>query len=427
MAHENDVNLPDPLLVDQYERMKPLFAEAAEQLRRVIVGALGKISDRLLVRGSLEPIRIKELTSLARKAERNGWSADSAISHASDMIGARIVCPNLNDVYRIAELLKESLVFDDPPPEAQDYIKTPKASGYRALHLNVRLDVGHPFPTYRFGCEIQVRTMLQHVWSELTHADLYKKGETLPTDLRERATDLATQLAAADQIAQRIRDRVSEERIPAELRPNLRRLSADGIAYLFATTFGRNPAEYIVRETLESSRQLGLASLEPLAGVLQDPEVRSEVEHAYRQVAGWPPSPEDVFLVLPAAAAQGIKVAKKAARRAAREARAEIDRMATSEMLLELPADFESFLDELRSEEIDIAALARMFGTTTNCLVCSAEIVQADALDAAISDHYGVEPDGQVESIIWNSGVEVGHFDHPHLCAYHGDQADKND
>ena len=255
MAHENDVNLPDPLLVDQYERMKPLFAEAAEQLRRVIVGALGKISDRLLVRGSLEPIRIKELKSLARKAARNGWSADAAISHASDMIGARIVCPNLNDVYRIAELLKESLVFDDPPPEAQDYIKTPKASGYRALHLNVRLNVGHPFPTHRFGCEIQVRTMLQHVWSELTHADLYKEGETLPTDLRERATDLATQLAAADQIAQRIRDRVSEERIPAELRPNLHRLSADGIAYLFATTFGRNPRSisYAKRSSLHAS------------------------------------------------------------------------------------------------------------------------------------------------------------------------------
>lgn len=416
----------DPALAELYENSKPLLQTAEDHLRRMVLDALGKISNSLLVRGRIAGLRIKSLDSLARKAERNGWSPSSAISNAPDMIGARIVCPNIDDVYRVVELVKEETAFNDPP-EIQDYIKHPKSSGYRAIHVNLRIDIFRRLHPHRFGCEIQVRTMLQDVWSELTHEDMYKEGSALPPDLKDRAGDLARQLAAADDIAQRIRNRVSEERLPPDLKPSLDTLSEDGLTYLFAATFGRSPAHYIVAGALEAVKTAGLNSLRPLETALQEAALRTRIENAYRKTAGWAPSPEDVFLIIPIAAAKGAKSGVKAARRAARAARNEIDEVAIRESAVALPPDFDDCVEQLRTGELDPAELARMFDTTSRCLICSEEIVLSDALEEALCDHYGVDTTGEIESVVWNSGTEVGHPDHPRLCSYHGNQADKDD
>lgn len=94
-----------------------------------------------------------------------------------------------------------------------------------------------PFAPDFVPCEVQVRSRLQDAWAELSHDDIYK-ADGLAEELRARFDDLATTLAAADKIASGSRQRIAMLVTTPKHRPNLSRVTADGIAYLFSRTFG---------------------------------------------------------------------------------------------------------------------------------------------------------------------------------------------
>lgn len=105
--------------------------------------------------------------------------------------------------------------------EILDYIEDPQEEGYRGVHLRTRYRVpdnshGVTLPVHdvTIPVEVQVRTFLQDAWARLTHRDIYKHGEELPKNLRGRSQDLAEMLSSADDIAKRIRARLTEERVP---------------------------------------------------------------------------------------------------------------------------------------------------------------------------------------------------------------------
>jgi hypothetical protein len=106
----------------------------------------------------------------------------------------------------------------------------------------------------------------------------------LPEDLRARAKDLAEILATADRIASEIRARVTEESIPPEQRPNLNRVSRDGLAFLFKETFGQSPPDYVIRRALNLCSELGIESLDRLPAVLGREQFRKRLADAYRAI-----------------------------------------------------------------------------------------------------------------------------------------------
>ena len=197
-------------LKDIYDRRSPALERAGRQLRSILAEVVAAIEDRTLVRAEVRGVRIKGFSSIERKATAKEWRAEDALLECSDLIGGRVVCNNIEDVYRFAELLKERLPGMPGEFEIQDHIKEPNKGGYRALHVNFWLDIGtNPFAPDRVPCEVQIRSCLQDAWAELSHDDIYKQPD-LPADLRARAKDLAETLAAADRIASDIRERVTE-------------------------------------------------------------------------------------------------------------------------------------------------------------------------------------------------------------------------
>ena len=51
--------------------------------------------------------------------------------------------------------------------EEKNYFESPKQSGYRGYHIVVKT-------SNNINVEIQFRTFLQHIWSELEHKFIYK-------------------------------------------------------------------------------------------------------------------------------------------------------------------------------------------------------------------------------------------------------------
>lgn len=129
-----------------------------------------------------------------------------------DLVGIRIICNNLSDVNTLQELLGELPEIDDPhPPLAverashRDYFAEPKPSGYRAYHVNLVVPVPQAYSTRAVRVEVQVRTLLQDGWGELTHEDTYKPGSKVPEWIITMSSRMAELLAAVDNIAQDLR------------------------------------------------------------------------------------------------------------------------------------------------------------------------------------------------------------------------------
>ncbi len=347
-----------------------------------------------------------------------------------------MVCNNVEDVYRFAELLKEHLSISWGIPVQEDYIKQPKEDGYRALHVNFMVEnfegrfFRPPVP-----CEVQIRSRLQDAWAGLAHADIYKQSG-LPEDLRARAKDLSEVLAAADTIASGIRSRVMRETTPSTQRPDLGRISEEGLAYSFRHVFGRSPRDYVVRQALDLCDRHQITTLEKLPELLRRASAFcSRVEDTYRPILGGDIRAEDFFLVALYATAEGEDAAIQLVRRNALQERSELEQFMIREEGRELPPTIDDLITILEDpdDEPNIEGLAQTLGAVHHCPICSVAIVEPFSFAEAAVQHYDVpEPDdgrvlGRIRSAIWASGIETGDFDEGKLCQYHAHQAAKND
>jgi putative GTP pyrophosphokinase len=418
-----------------YELRRPALQRAEKKLTDILTEVAANIDDKGLVRAQITETRIKKLTSIKRKAQKHGWSATTALKSCRDLVGGRVVCNNVVDVYRFAELLKECLHGYYDHFDVQDYIKEPNADGYRALHVNLPVNIGeHPFNPDLVSCEVQIRTRLQDGWAELSHADIYKQAG-LPEGVRARARDLAELLTTADKIAGDIRLQAMREVAPAEHNPDLSRVSVQGLAFVFKDVFGRSPSEYTVRRALNECENFDVGTLERLPAILGRSKFRENIANAYRAIMGTHATNGDVFIASIRALASGDKEAEKYIKWQARREWREIDQIATREMLASLPETAGKLIEELEDRDagIDITDWAKAWRATNECSVCGTTIVKPYAFAEAAIQHYELsDPDAseamnRIEQAIYNSAVETGGWNTSSLCSYHADRAARDD
>ena len=129
--------------------------------------------------------RIKSEESSLKKLSRKGYeqTLDNFDKHVHDIVGLRIVCPFLSDVYEVVELIKSSELFKII--EEKDYIKNPKDTGYISYHLIVLVPVPIGEKLENIQAEIQVRTMAMDFWASIDHKLQYKFVEEVPENIKD--------------------------------------------------------------------------------------------------------------------------------------------------------------------------------------------------------------------------------------------------
>ena len=418
-----------------YSDRTPVFRRAENRLRSILESVVAKIEDKTLVRAEVRGVRIKPLLSLQRKAESSGWEVNQALSLCGDLIGGRVVCNNVEDVHRFAELLKDQHLITWGEFDVQDYTSKPNEGGYRALHVNFRLDVGeHPLQPELIPCEVQIRSRLQDAWAELAHDDIYKQPD-LPEDLRARAKDLAEVLAAADRIASDIRSRVMRENAPQEHRPDMTQVSDAGLAFSFSEVFGRSPPDYAVRLALDLCDRLQIDSLEELPELLARTEFRDRLAETYRSIIGVGIGLEEIFLAALYALAEGDNKAISWVRKKARRERDELEQFAKSEALSSLPDTVVELVEAIEDpySEIDIEGWAEALGATNDCAICGTTVIQPFSFaESAVLLYEITEEDDanvheRIEAALRISGTETGGWGDGSLCAYHYEQVSRKD
>ena len=148
--------------------------------------------------------RLKSPKSILGKVRSKGLSMtyESIRKNITDIAGVRVICNYIDDIYRIADLLTGQ--DDVQLIRVRDYIKTPKPSGYRSLHLIVKIPIFLAESTEMIAVEIQIRTIAMDFWASLEHKLKYKTGNIVSEELRERLKICADSISSIDQEMQSI-------------------------------------------------------------------------------------------------------------------------------------------------------------------------------------------------------------------------------
>lgn len=133
--------------------------------------------------------RIKSERSIMSKLEKKGYlqTLDNIVKYIQDVVGVRIVCSFLTDVYDIVHLIEHSTNII--VKERRDYIKYPKTTGYSSYHLIVLVPVHLQEHVEYVEAEIQIRTMAMDFWATLDHKIQYKFNDEIPEDVKAQMLD----------------------------------------------------------------------------------------------------------------------------------------------------------------------------------------------------------------------------------------------
>ena len=126
----------------------------------------------------------------------------------NDIAGVRVICSFPEDVYMLAEaLLKQD---DIRLLERKDYIASPKANGYRSLHLIVEVPIFLAQEKRLMKVEVQLRTIAMDFWASLEHQLKYKKELENTDELTRELLECAEVSAALDAKMEEIRKRIMD-------------------------------------------------------------------------------------------------------------------------------------------------------------------------------------------------------------------------
>lgn len=197
--------------------LEPALSAAWSALDATLVDQL---SDRDLTRIRSTGGRVKSKRRAWRKLQQPRYrdrltSVDVVPELIDDLAGLRITCVNVRDIEMVQAALdvlprqprsKRPSVWLDASSE-RDYVSNPKESGYRGWHVNLGVTVESDDGTLQsVPCELQVRTLLQDSWGELTHEDTYSKDGALPPLVEVLSRRMADLLATLDDIAEDLRN-----------------------------------------------------------------------------------------------------------------------------------------------------------------------------------------------------------------------------
>ena len=138
--------------------------------------------------------RIKSAESITAKLSRENapFTMEAVEEYVLDLAGVRVVCRYINDVYQIAALIRNSGM---EIIRIRDYIREPKANGYRSYHIVLWVPVELSRSCPKVPVEIQIRTIAMDTWASLEHEILYKvedgEREMKAAYLRDCAEELA--------------------------------------------------------------------------------------------------------------------------------------------------------------------------------------------------------------------------------------------
>lgn len=167
--------------------------------------------------------RTKTEKSVIDKVARKEYTDIAA--QMTDISGIRVITFLDNQVKEVSNIIYEIFEVDkDNSRDKAELLGSDKV-GYRSVHFVCKLgDARKQLSEYvllgNLKFEIQVRTVLQHAWAELSHDHSYKLGWALPTDQQRKLNLYAGLLEIADRAFDEISQYVDQRKVDLANEPS---------------------------------------------------------------------------------------------------------------------------------------------------------------------------------------------------------------
>lgn len=161
--------------ISKYEEEKLLYEAWGNYILETISSQVKDISFQI------EPkVRLKDTESLIGKAFYRGKNYTDPYSEITDKVGLRFVLLLGSEISIIDEIINKS--SDWCASKDRDFererLDEPLAFDYQSMHYILtsksKIEINNLEIPIGITCELQIRTLLQHAYSELSHSRIYK-------------------------------------------------------------------------------------------------------------------------------------------------------------------------------------------------------------------------------------------------------------
>ena len=208
----------DEAFSTRWEAERSLHEHWARHLVRTIVAKLAASSGSAYVNDLLKlPVepRLKDTRKLIEKAFYRRKAYADPYGDITDKVGIRFVVLLGRDIRQIAAAIEETAewTWSKDRDYEEEQKENPITFAYAAVHYVVRprsdLHVDGRAISAGTPCEVQIKTLLQHAYSELTHDTIYKpQVQATPAMHRDAAKAMAL-LEATNDYFEKVADQVS--------------------------------------------------------------------------------------------------------------------------------------------------------------------------------------------------------------------------
>jgi ppGpp synthetase/RelA/SpoT-type nucleotidyltranferase len=186
------------VFIAAFEKIRPDYIEFAKLIETILNKAVGSLS--LL---SIVQARPKGVVSFSNKIITKDKYQNPLVD-MTDLCGARVIVHFQSQVEKICDFIKANFEIDEANSlDARSRLQV-NEFGYRSVHYIVTpkkdsildIPVDEKFRTLK--AEIQVRTLAEHVWADISHDRIYKTDLNIPDEWKREAARLSAMLENAD-------------------------------------------------------------------------------------------------------------------------------------------------------------------------------------------------------------------------------------
>ncbi len=170
------------------EHFRRYFMEsqpALEAWGKVVTSTINTCAEATSARIQFTSQRLKALPSALGKIARKTYT--DPINEMDDLVGVRVVVLLSEDLEKVVQSVEcaDKWIYDKARDPDAEVARDPNRFDYRSVHYVLSthqdLDVEGCQVPRGTRCELQVRTILQHAYAEVTHDNVYKSPWSTPT------------------------------------------------------------------------------------------------------------------------------------------------------------------------------------------------------------------------------------------------------
>ncbi|WP_105429889.1 GTP pyrophosphokinase family protein [Neorhizobium sp. T6_25] len=193
--------------------------------------------------------RLKDDQKLIEKAFFRNKAYTNPYDDITDKVGTRFVVLLGSDIRQVETALTsiEGWTFSKDRDYEEEQKKNPSVFDYSAVHFVVKPDTEAEFEGVQIPagtpCEVQIKTLLQHAYSELTHDTIYKPQIQATPVMQRNAAKAMALLEATNDYFEKVADDVSSAL------SSVRKMTAD-LANIYREAVGIDPKPTVLEGML---------------------------------------------------------------------------------------------------------------------------------------------------------------------------------